>query len=295
LRVISGEAKGHALKAPKGLSTRPMTDKVKGSVFSVLTNLLARLDREWGRVLDLYSGSGSIGIEALSRGADWADFVEVNAGACRVVADNLEHTKFKSKARVNNRNVAAFLSSPPPPPGANFGRRSTDGLQRRKGGAYRKRHAGAFDEPVAVADAETEQTEQTETQIGTNEADNIHNEKQYDIIFLDPPYADPKINDTLAHIARSGLAKTGGLVVIGHSPRVKLQDVYGEGSESGDRLNLLRFRRLGDCAFSIFLAGNPADYGLVDAADEGEPELPDDSENGQSRPSEVYEDEENDN
>jgi 16S rRNA (guanine966-N2)-methyltransferase len=289
LRVISGEAKGHALKAPKGLSTRPMTDKVKGSVFSVLTNLLARFDREWGRVLDLYSGSGSIGIEALSRGADWADFVEVNAGACRVVADNLEHTKFKSKARVNNRNVAAFLSSPPPPPGANFARRSTDGLQRRKGGAYRKRHAGALDDSIAVAQVETEQKE---TQIATDEADIIHNEKQYDIIFLDPPYADPKINDTLAHIARSGLAKTGGLVVIGHSPRVKLQDVYGEGSESGERLNLLRFRRLGDCAFSIFLAGNPADYGLVDADDEDEPEpeLPDDSDDGQSSLAAVYDD-----
>ena len=93
MRVISGEARGHTLKAPKGMTTRPMSDKIKGAVFSMLSGLLSNSDRAWGQILDMYAGSGSIGIEALSRGAEWADFVEVNAGVCRVITDNLEHTK----------------------------------------------------------------------------------------------------------------------------------------------------------------------------------------------------------
>lgn len=250
MRVISGEARGHNLKVPKGMSTRPMNDKVKGAVFSMLTNLLDQLDRNWGRVLDLYSGTGSIGIESLSRGATWADFVEINAGVCRIISDNLEHTKFTGRARVNHRAVNAFLNSPPPPPGSDHNKRAAGGLHRRKGGQQRAKDLSPevlpLPEPVV-----------------TPEVDNttIHNELQYDIIFLDPPYADPKINDTLAHIARSGLIKPGGLVVIGHSPRVNLLPAYGEG-EVGIQLNLLRHRRHGDSAFSIFLAGDPAQYGF---------------------------------
>lgn len=229
-----------------------MADKVKGAVFSMLVNILDRLDRDWGRVLDLYSGSGSIGIEALSRGAVWADFVEINASVCRIIGENLEHTKMQTKARVNNRNVHAFLSSPPPPPGPAHAKRQASGLQHKKGGSYRKRHEGAFLD-VAVQEAPVEPVPPPET---------IHNEKQYDIIFLDPPYADPKIPDTLLHVTRSGLAKLGGLVVIGHSPRVVLQPSYGEFSETSVQINLLKFRRHGDCAFTIFMVGNPADYGF---------------------------------
>ena len=228
-----------------------MNDKVKGAVFSMLTNILNQLDRDWGRVLDLYSGTGSIGIESLSRGAVWADFVEINAGVCRIISDNLEHTKFTDRARVNHRAVNAFLNSPPPPPGADHNKRASDGLHRRKGVQQRAKEEQSSEvlplpEPIV-----------------TPEVDNttIHNELQYDIIFLDPPYADPKINDTLAHIARSGLIKPGGLVVIGHSPRVSLLPSYGEG-EDGIRLNLLRHRRHGDSSFSIFLAGDPAQYGF---------------------------------
>ncbi len=252
MRVISGEARGHTLKAPKGMTTRPMSDKIKGAVFSMLTTVLARLDRDWGRVLDLYSGSGSIGIEALSRGASWADFVEINAGVCRVISDNLEHTKLTNRSRVNNRNVQAFLNSPPAPPGPNGAKRAAGGLHRRKGGEHR--HQPQIDQIEAVAE------------LDRPEVDNntIHNEQQYDIIFIDPPYADPKIPNTLVHVARSGLAKQGGLVVIGHSPRVELQPTYGEETAGGVQLKLLKHRRHGDSAFTIFLAGDPACYGFGD-------------------------------
>lgn len=99
-----------------------------------------------------------------------------------------------------------------------------------------------------------------------SEVDNVttQDEWQYDIIFLDPPYADPKIPDTLAHVARSGLLKKGGLVVIGHSPRVVLAEAYGEADDQdkGMQINRLRERRHGDSAFTIYLAGNLADYGF---------------------------------
>ena len=68
MRVITGSAKGHKLKAPKGLSTRPMLDRVKESLFSVIEGY----GPIRGRVLDLYAGTGSLGIECLSRGASWA-------------------------------------------------------------------------------------------------------------------------------------------------------------------------------------------------------------------------------
>ena len=72
MRVITGSAKGHHLKAPKGMGTRPMLDRVKEAVFSVLEGY----GPIRGRVLDLYAGTGSLGIECLSRGAESCDFVE---------------------------------------------------------------------------------------------------------------------------------------------------------------------------------------------------------------------------
>lgn len=253
MRVISGEARGHNLKAPKGMTTRPMADKIKGAVFSMLSTLLDDLDQDWGRVLDLYAGSGSIGIEALSRGASWVDFVEINAGVCRVISENLEHTKFTGRARVNNRPVNSFLNSPPAAPGANQGKRNAGGLHRRKGGEKRGKEtiqAGFFSVEAAQVEPATAPAPALP-------------ETFYDIIFLDPPYADPKIPDTLEHVARSGLVKPGGLVVIGHSPRVVLTDVIGsEAAGDGVQLNLLRHRRHGDSAFTIFLAGSPRDYGF---------------------------------
>jgi 16S rRNA G966 N2-methylase RsmD len=252
------------------MTTRPMADKIKGAVFSMLGNLLNQLDREWGQVLDLYSGSGSIGIEALSRGADWADFVEINAGVCRVIAGNLEHTKLQDKARVNNRAVAAFLNNPPGAPGSSNAKRATGGLHRRKGGSRR-------DPSLDFAPAPAEVTAPT-----GSEVDNVATQDgwQYDIIFLDPPYADPKIADTMAHVARSGLLKKGGLVVIGHSPRVELAETFGEEAVDGPavQINRLRYRRHGDSAFSIYLAGDPVAYGFGAQSDANTDVEPDEAE-----------------
>jgi len=94
MRVIAGEARGKPLKAPKAI--RPTTDLVKGAIFS----MLEALGGNWERVLDLYAGSGALGIEALSRGAEWADFVEREPRNCSVIKDNLEKTGFKERSHV---------------------------------------------------------------------------------------------------------------------------------------------------------------------------------------------------
>lgn len=106
MRVISGSAKGRTLKGPPSHGTRPMADKIKGALF----NSLASLGVEPAIVLDLYAGTGSIGIEALSRGASTADFVEQTRDASQVIRDNLESTGFGRVGKVHQVPVKAFIS-----------------------------------------------------------------------------------------------------------------------------------------------------------------------------------------
>jgi 16S rRNA (guanine(966)-N(2))-methyltransferase RsmD len=106
LRVIAGEAKGHLLKVPKGTITRPATDLVRGAIFSILE----ATTNDWGQVLDLFSGSGALGIEALSRGAAWVDFVEREPRCCAIIRQNLEKTKLAAEAHVYCCSVAKALS-----------------------------------------------------------------------------------------------------------------------------------------------------------------------------------------
>jgi 16S rRNA (guanine966-N2)-methyltransferase len=97
LRVIAGECKGRPLKVPDRAATRPATELVRGAIFSMLANLA----EDWDEVLDLFSGSGSLGIEALSRGAGHVDFVEQERVCCDVIRDNLEKCGLTDRARVN--------------------------------------------------------------------------------------------------------------------------------------------------------------------------------------------------
>ncbi|MBQ3053306.1 MAG: 16S rRNA (guanine(966)-N(2))-methyltransferase RsmD [Clostridia bacterium] len=106
MRVIAGSAKGHSLKTPKGLYTRPTTDKVKGSLFSMLMGHLAD-----AKVLDLFAGSGGLGIEALSRGAKECVFVDMDSDAVSCIKENLAFTKTKEKARVVQGDSLQFLKT----------------------------------------------------------------------------------------------------------------------------------------------------------------------------------------
>jgi 16S rRNA (guanine966-N2)-methyltransferase len=106
MRVIAGTAKGHHLKFPKGTKTRPATDLVRGAIFSILENTA----RGWSEVLDLFSGSGALGIEALSRGAGRVDFVELEPRCCGIIKENLESTKLTEQAHVYCTNVVRAIS-----------------------------------------------------------------------------------------------------------------------------------------------------------------------------------------
>lgn len=194
MRVISGTAKGRQLKGPPGAGTRPMTDRLKTSLFDTLVPFGVA----GARVLDLYAGSGSLGIEMLSRGAEWCDFVEQNAGVCKIIKENLELTKLADKGKVHQMPVDRFLQS----------------------------------------------------------MANMSHLLPYDIIALDPPYADPEIGRTLETVAAwPGLA-ADGIVVIGHATQVKLLNSYGDG-----RIQRVKHRVMGGSAFSIYEAddGQPTD------------------------------------
>ena len=96
MRVIAGTAKGHQLRGPDRKLTRPATDLVRGATFSMLEGLAV----DWSQVLDLYSGTGAMGIEALSRGAGWADFVDRQRRCCDIIKDNLTKTRLTDRAHV---------------------------------------------------------------------------------------------------------------------------------------------------------------------------------------------------
>ena len=127
MRVVAGIARGRPLKSIESKAVRPTSDKVKEAIFSMLEaaafqrglaepGYLADVEEDggggpWKRVLDLYAGSGALGIEALSRGAKAADFVEYDAKTRQVIAENLRHTGFSASARIHAMRVEAALST----------------------------------------------------------------------------------------------------------------------------------------------------------------------------------------
>lgn len=170
-----------------------MTDRLKVSLFDTLVPF----GIGGARVLDLYAGSGSLGIEMLSRGAEWCDFVELRGDVVRVIEDNLRTTGLSEATHVYKMEVKAFLS-------------------------WRDRAASA----------------------GNTQVDSTAN---YDIILLDPPYADPAINNTLELIANSRLLAGDAIIVIGHAIQVPLEDEYGGGT-----LRRVRHKVMGGSTFSIY-------------------------------------------
>jgi 16S rRNA (guanine966-N2)-methyltransferase len=105
MRVIAGAAKGVQLQAVPGSGTRPISDRVKEAVFNILGDTIIG-----SRVLDLFAGTGSVGIEALSRGAEEAVFVEKHPKAVATLRTNLHRTRLDAKARVFQADVFKFLN-----------------------------------------------------------------------------------------------------------------------------------------------------------------------------------------
>jgi len=105
MRVITGSARGVRLKTPEGMDTRPTTERVKEALFSAI-----QFELEGRRVLDLFAGSGQLGIEALSRGADHAVFVDAGKNAAALVKENLRRTKLSDRADVVQSDYLSYLS-----------------------------------------------------------------------------------------------------------------------------------------------------------------------------------------
>ncbi len=148
MRVVAGKAKGIALKTPKGMETRPTADRVKEALFSII-----QFDISGARVLDLFGGTGQLGIEALSRGADFAVFVDRNKSACCLIKDNLKRVGFELLSRVVCSDYLSFL------------RNCTE---------------------------------------------------KFDIILLDPPYAEDFLENSLNLISEIDILQTGGIIVAEH-------------------------------------------------------------------------------
>lgn len=107
MRVIAGTAKGHRLTTPPGRGTRPTSERVREALFSAVGGELAG-----ARVCDLFAGSGALGIEALSRGAERAVFVERSSRAVAAIEDNLARTGLAAHATVHRRDVVGFCRAP---------------------------------------------------------------------------------------------------------------------------------------------------------------------------------------
>ena len=145
MRVITGKARGVQLKTPDGMTTRPTSDRVKEALFSII-----QFEIPAARVLDLFGGTGQLGIEALSRGAKSAVFVDAGEPACRLIRENLRRTKLESDAKVVRSDYMDYL----------------------------KRCRETFD-----------------------------------IIFLDPPYAEVFLENALKCITEIDILQTGGIIV----------------------------------------------------------------------------------
>jgi 16S rRNA (guanine966-N2)-methyltransferase len=108
LRVIAGKAKGRKLKSVPGDTTRPITDRVKEALFNIIAGDV--LDSNWW---DLFAGTGAVGIEALSRGASFVRFSDLNRAPIETIRSNVEHCGFKSQVDIRRGDAFTFLASTP--------------------------------------------------------------------------------------------------------------------------------------------------------------------------------------
>jgi 16S rRNA (guanine966-N2)-methyltransferase len=147
-RVIAGEAGGRRLAVPDGRDTRPTSDRAREGLFATISSIVGPL--AGARVLDLYAGSGAVGLEALSRGAEHVLLVEHGARAARVIRQNIEVIGLPGAAVIADR-VERVLARGPAPAGGQVGTAPAGGQDGTAQGRYDVVFA---DPPYALADAE---------------------------------------------------------------------------------------------------------------------------------------------
>ena len=166
MRVISGKAKGISLKTPDGMSTRPTADRVKEALFSIV-----QFDIPNAKILDLFGGTGQLGIEALSREAKSAVFVDEREDACKLIRENLKRSKLESYAKVIRSDYAVFLKNC---------------------------------------------------------------RETFDIIILDPPYAEKFLENSLKLITEIDISQSGGIIVTERPADKELEFEFSGYSRSKD-------------------------------------------------------------
>lgn len=166
MRVITGKAKGVTLKTPEGMLTRPTAERVKEALFSVI-----QFDLPGAAVLDLFGGTGQMGIEALSRGAKRAVFVDHQPKACDLIRENLRRTKFEREGQVVRSDYLEYL------------KRTRD---------------------------------------------------TFDIIILDPPYAEVFLENALKCITEIDILRSGGIIVTERPVGKELDAMFEGYSRSRD-------------------------------------------------------------
>ena len=112
MRIIGGEFRGRAIVAPPGPATRPTSDRARQAVFNILDHAPWAPPLEGARVIDLFAGSGALGIEALSRGAEFALFVETDEAARATIRENLEALGLFGKTRIHRRDATQLGDRP---------------------------------------------------------------------------------------------------------------------------------------------------------------------------------------
>ena len=179
MRIIAGEAKGRRLNTPKSDAIRPVLDQVEESIFNILFDVTGQ------NVLDLFAGTGAMGIEALSRGANSACFVDCSKEALKLIGTNLQKCGF----------------APPPPrgPKAHF-------VGREGGGVEKKSRVMGLKASEAISFLEKQG-------------------KTFDLIFVDPPYEKFYVNKTLNRLGRGTLLHAETIVVVEHHPKEPIGEI----------------------------------------------------------------------
>ena len=208
MRVASGAARGIRLKGPTVAGVRPTTERVRAAIF----NILEPGQVAGQQVLDLFAGTGSLGIAALSHGAAGADFVERNRRQCQALLENLARTGYAGTGRAHCADALTWLARPPVP---------RNGAPDEAGGGEAA-NADADANPGAGAGTEG-----------------------YGLALLDPPYGMGAPTGVLAALDASGWLRDGAAVVVGHSSRLALPDRIG-GLRRYDR------RQYGDNAIAFY-------------------------------------------
>ena len=230
MRIIAGSLGSRRLEAPPGLATRPSSDRLRETLFNVIA---ARI--EGAVFLDLYAGSGAVGLEALSRGAARVEFVERAAAALKVLRGNLERLGLREGFRVHAAAVGATL---------------------------RRMVAASGNTGVVVSHPRSPQRakialwgprcrkNKDAARVGHPAATGV----KFDLVFLDPPWdAAEEYAATLGLLGGSaaGLLAAGALVIAEHRKKERLEDRYGS-------LERTRLLEQGDAALSFYAASRTA-------------------------------------